>query len=303
MANSDDLVRAAAFQWLREQVDRHGDVLPRPLLAAGFDFAGHRVPMLGPQGIFKPRIMATPLSITTAFDGPYSDVIGPNGLEYRYRGTDPRHHDNVGLRTLMKDRAPLVYFHALVPGKYLAWWPVYVVGDDPGRLTFTVAVDDASMATAVPNDRGHSVADDEVARIRRQYVTTIATRRVHQAAFRERVIRAYREACALCRLRHVELLDAAHIIPDSDPDGDPEIRNGLALCKLHHAAYDRQFLAIRPDYVVVVREDILRESDGPVLRHGLQGVHNQAIHIPTRTSEQPDKALLERRYESFLATV
>ena len=40
---------------------------------------------------------------------------------------------------------------------------------------------------------------------------------------------------ALCRLRHQELLDAAHITPDGDAEGEPVISNGVALCKLHHA--------------------------------------------------------------------
>jgi hypothetical protein len=41
----------------------------------------------------------------------------------------------------------------------------------------------------------------------------------------------------------VELLDAAHILPDGHPKGEPVVPNGLALCKLHHAAFDRQRLA------------------------------------------------------------
>jgi putative restriction endonuclease len=40
----------------------------------------------------------------------------------------------------MTDRVPLVYFHGLMPGKYIAAWPVFVVGDDPGALMFTVAL-------------------------------------------------------------------------------------------------------------------------------------------------------------------
>ena len=55
---------------------------------------------------------------------------------------------------------------------------------------------------------------------------------------------AYHGACAVCSLRHVELLDAAHIIEDKDENGLPELPNGLSLCKIHHAAYDRRFLGI-----------------------------------------------------------
>jgi predicted restriction endonuclease len=41
---------------------------------------------------------------------------------------------------------------------------------------------------------------------------------------------------------HAALLDAAHIILDTEPQGEPTVRNGLALCKIHHAAYDRKGL-------------------------------------------------------------
>lgn len=41
---NDARVRAAAFEWLREQVVRHGDVLPRDLLAQGFELDEIRKP-------------------------------------------------------------------------------------------------------------------------------------------------------------------------------------------------------------------------------------------------------------------
>ena len=54
------------------------------------------VPLVGPQGIFKPRVLdEAPLSATTAPNGPYDDSFDPDGLlRYRYRGTDPNHHVN-----------------------------------------------------------------------------------------------------------------------------------------------------------------------------------------------------------------
>lgn len=47
----DARVRAAAFAWLEEQVERHPYVLPRSLLAEGFVLGNIRVPLVGPQGI------------------------------------------------------------------------------------------------------------------------------------------------------------------------------------------------------------------------------------------------------------
>jgi putative restriction endonuclease len=297
-------IRLAAFDWLQAQVDRYGDTLPRALLAEGFDLDGERVPLVGPQGIFKPRQLSEiPLSITTAPKGPYSDRFGADGLlRYAYRGENPLHHENVGLRRAIADRAPLVYFHGLVPGKYLAAWPVFVVGDSPQSLTFTVALDDArhvGVGLGAEHDP-HAVADSGTDG-RRVYITATFRRRLHQEAFRERVLRAYQEQCALCRLRHEELLDAAHIVPDSDPEGEPIVPNGLALCKLHHAAYDRYFLTVRPDYVIEVRQAVLDEEDGPMLLHGLKGLHDQRIVLPRSLQLRPDPARLERRYRRFRA--
>lgn len=141
---TDSYIRRAAFDWLSQQLALHGDVLPRNVLAQGFDFRGERVPLLGPQGIFKPRIMGVPLSITTIPSGPYEDGFSTDGLlRYRYRGTNPEHVDNRGLRHAMLHRIPLVYFFRIVKAKYLAVWPVFIVGDNPETLTFMVEVDDA----------------------------------------------------------------------------------------------------------------------------------------------------------------
>ena len=295
----DAAVRNAAFDWLRAQVEHHGDVLPRTLLAAGFTLNGVRVPLLGPQGIFKPKVLsAAPLSITTAPDGPYDDAFGPNDLlRYRYRGSDPDHPDNRRVRVAMRERLPLIYFHGVMPGKYVAAWPVFVVGDDRPGLTFTIAVDDARHIWSETVDRGTAVRDD-LEGGRRQYVTAAVRQRLHQRAFRERVLDAYRHQCAFCRFRHAELLDAAHIVPDAE-EGEPTVRNGLALCRLHHAAFDRYFLGVRPDYVVQVRPDLLDEKDGPTLVHGIQALHGARIAVPRKAALRPDAHFLERRYDTF----
>lgn len=212
--------------------------------------------------------MDLPLSITTIADGPYDDSIGADDLlHYRYRGKDPNHPDNVGLRELMRTRNPLIYFHALMPGRYYALWPVYVVGDDPKALTFNVAVDDHNLARLAAGERTDRIADDTETTIRRRYITATTRQRVHQAAFRERILEAYKEQCTLCRLRHRELLDASHIIPDLEEGGEPVVTNGLALCKLHHTAFDAFFLSIRPDYVIEIRERCMaRRSSCPGAR-------------------------------------
>lgn len=296
----DARVRAATFEWLSEQVVRHGDVLPRQVLEKGLELDGVRVPVLGPQGIFKPRVLTeVPLSITTSPDGPYDDAFGTDGLlRYRYRGRDPNHPDNRGLRSSMENRLPLVYLHGIAPGRYVATWPVFVVNDDPANLVFSIAVDDATYSKGIEGATAALALNDGDS-ARRAYITASVRVRLHQRVFRERVLAAYRHQCAFCRLRHVELLDAAHIVPDAAPEGEPVVRNGLALCALHHTAFDRFFIGLRLDYTIEVRDDIRKGRDGPTLVHAIQALHDNRIVLPRSESHKPDPKLVAMRYKMF----
>jgi len=296
----DFQVRLAAFNWLSEQVNSHGeDVLPRKLLGQGFEFQDQRIPLLGPQGIFKPKMLELPLSITTAPKGPYDDYFGKDDfLIYRYRGINPNHRDNVGLRKIFEQKRPLIYFHGIEPSKYLAVWPVYVIADDPKNLAFKVTVDDSLPAIEYANT-GVSHQISEVSDARHAYLTGTVKVRLYQRAFREKVLDAYRSQCSFCRLKHRELLDAAHIIPDNFPEGEPIITNGIALCKLHHSAYDSFILGVTPDYVIQVREDVLDEEDGPMLQYGLKGLHQTKLILPNSKNNWPSKDALEWKYDRF----
>jgi putative restriction endonuclease len=292
------LVRLAAFHRLEELERVHGDVLPWSVLREGFIFGSEQLLFMGPQGIFKPALMHLPLSITTSpekpgVSRPYDDELGEDGfLRYRYRGRDPQHRDNRGVRDCFREGLPLIYFHGVGPGLYQALRPVYIHADDPGSLTFTVAIDDPQMLAP---DLRPAVIDEA----RRRYTTRLAVQRLHQAAFRQKVLVAYRTSCAICRLRHVQLLDAAHILADSHPRGHPVVPNGLALCKIHHAAYDANIVGIRTDLVVEVSEKVLREVDGPMLRYGLQEAHGSRLIVPRRAQDRPEPEFLEERYAEF----
>jgi len=142
-----------------------------------------------------------------------------------------------------------------------------------------VAIDDQIGAPAA-----RQFNDPAALTARRQYVTAVVRQRVHQRGFRRRVLRAYQQCCAICRLRHDELLEAAHILPDGHPLGEPVIPNGLALCKLHHAAFDRYLIGVTPDLEVTVRLDVLEDSAG-------QGPYLGARRPPQTQSRLPGRAL------------
>lgn len=264
-----------------------------------FQFEGRPFPLVDNQlGIRKPRQLAAALSILTTFTSdrqraPYEDVLGPDMLlRYKYEGTDPDRYTNVGLRRAYQTQVPLIWFVGVQQGLYVPVFPVWIVADEPDLLQVAVALDE---------DQRRLVQGGTISPIERSYAARISKQRLHQPIFRQRVIQAYRTSCAMCRLRHRSLLDAAHIIPDREDRGIPAVSNGLALCKIHHAAYDENIIGVRPDLHVEVRTDILDEIDGPMLKHGLQEMNGRPLTLPLHRADHPNADAIEERYERFRA--
>nr|WP_284711229.1 HNH endonuclease [Brevibacterium sp. XM4083] len=179
------------------------------------------------------------------------------------------------------------------PARYQVIAPVYIVAEEPRQQQFAfTAAEDAVAAFEL-----ESSVHEEVTR---RYLQRLAKVRVHQPAFRSIVLSAYENRCTICNLGHPGLLDAAHIVPDRDEGGIAAVTNGLAMCKIHHAAFDHNFLGIRPDSVVEIRHDLLKEVDGPMLRHGLQELHGRRLmKVPAHRRDRPKRELLETKYEEF----
>ena len=73
-------------------------------------------------------------------------------------------------------------------------------------------------------------------------------------AFRRKILEIYDHQCSACGLRiklpvaqDISFIDAAHLIPFSESRNDHPT-NGLALCKNHHWAMDRNLIAPCPDH-------------------------------------------------------
>lgn len=278
--------------------------MTREQMAAGFEFEGEPVPLaLQARGIWKPGRLGprgAALSITTASvraggKPRYDDQIGSDGwFEYRYQGTDPNAADNRAVRRAMELGRPLIYFYGIGPGVYDAIQPVYVMEDDPAALTFRIAAD----STGIGDPRLMRGGGEAPLKA---YATATVKVRLHQRRFRQLVLSAYGERCTVCRLHHAELLDAAHILEDRDERGNPEVPNGLALCGVHHGAFDANLMGISPDRRIHIRKDVLQETDGPMLRHGLQEMHGAMIRVPRRREWQPKPEYLEERFGRFKA--
>ena len=274
-------------------------------LDQGFEFEGERIRFWDPRrGIWRPRQLGrdgAALTIVTAPLKPgrqprYDDQVGSASgqLLYRYEGDDRDHWTNAAVRRAFHEGRPLIYLYGIVPGKYEPLFPCVVVGDEPGDLAFHLMAERAGVL--VTPAEGPTGPTPE-----RAYATAEVKVRLHQRRFRELVVSAYQVTCAMCALRHDQLLDAAHILPDRDERGRPEIPNGLCLCKIHHAAYDTNIVGVDTGYRIHVRRDVLEEEDGPMLKHGLQNLDGEAILRPRSRGLWPRGEYLEERFGRFRA--
>jgi putative restriction endonuclease len=288
------------MRWLTVRTNDGADPISSADIA-DFTFLGEPFRLVGAQqGIWKPASFAAAFSIRTKYTRPgqtppYEDTVGPDGLlRYKWRGTDAGHFENRALREAMRRQVPLIWFYGVGRATYQAVFPVFLLWEEPDRHQFVIDPDVA---------KGLVSAASPVEEQLRRYILRETKQRLHQPVFRSTVLRAYRQRCAVCSLNHPELLDAAHIIADRKEAGIASVRNGLALCKIHHAAFDKRILGIAPNLIVEIRQDILDEVDGPMLRHGLQGRHGERLMaMPASRTEWPDPTLLESAYERFRAS-
>lgn len=301
-------VRLATFDHLRRLRESNDGAVPSGLLAERLHVDGIGIAIMSQQqGIHRPAQLDAALTLKTSAANPYDDGIDAGELgiiRYHYRDpATPGHRairmaeaDNRAVRTAMANQLPVAYLMGVDKGWYLPFAPVNVIGDDQAAREFRVDLTELGGVDLAPLSSLPDLAAEAPAR---QYQVREVKYRVHQARFRQMVLKAYRTACGMCSLRHSELLDAAHILEDAG-GGEPEVSNGIALCKIHHAAFDRHILGVRPDTLEVhVRKDVLAEVDGPMLQYGLQSMHGRTLTVPRRPADRPSAVALEARWDRF----
>ncbi len=157
------------------------------------------------------------------------------------------------------------------------------------------AVEVMNMLAATPEEERQfidSSADENQATRRHEIVQIV--RAYRDARFRPAVMRAYNRRCAICQYA-MKLVDAAHIIPVSDPHSTDEITNGIALCGVHHTAYDTGLLGIQSNYRIIVNPQQEHRLAELRLGNGLpdfKGRLPQAITLPSVIETRPDPAKL-----------
>lgn len=290
-------IRQDIFRWLEgQEVEFGGYEFRREFLRTAYSYQGTSIALMDRQnGIWNPAGFGSTLSITKTLTTPYADDVDGAVQRYSYERLPGRpllSGRNLKLRLAAAAGEPLILFQEIRPSLYLPRYPVYIVRDDPNSGYVDIALDESLRLLEDPL---------RFAAHQREYAERVVEVRLHQKSFRSRVLHAYQARCAVCTLAHPELLDAAHITPDGEVDSTADVDNGLSLCKLHHAAYDRKIIGIDPEHRVHVRRDVLVEVGGPMLRHGIQRVEGQILHVPRSVREQPDPDRLQRRFIEFSA--
>jgi len=107
-------IRSSLFLWLKQRETQNGGIFLRTELVNDFTINNNRITLIGPTGIWTPKGFEIPISIATTSKGPYNDGFSTDGiLTYKYRGANPNHRDNLGLKKAYLNRTPLVYFHSV----------------------------------------------------------------------------------------------------------------------------------------------------------------------------------------------
>lgn len=131
---------------------------------------------------------------------------------------------------------------------------------------------------------------------RRRFGVSSTRRALRDANFKGRVLTAYSNACAMCGVQ-LRLVDAAHILPAAHPDSTDETSNGIALCALHHRAYDRGLITFDTRYRTHRKGTMEDEIMAANLDRGLADFQARLfpmIEVPPARPDRPSFAFIEQ---------
>ncbi|MDP2126019.1 MAG: HNH endonuclease [Pseudohongiella sp.] len=297
-------ITSAAFERISWLERLYGDDIPWNAIEHGFDLQNERI-LLGTkaEGIFKPRQMQRGvLSIKTTKPRPgrdniYDDQETTEGFfRYELKRGHPKQGSNRYLWEAMEDGMPFVYFHAIAPGRYKAIWPCFVTKIHEAEMFCEVVVGDSLLA----RNKNPSAVEYPLSNApARAYAVRETRVRLHQATFRANVLSAYKNRCALSGLPLPELLEAAHITPDTFAHSSTEVSNGITMTRLHHRAYDSNLIGITSEFKIVVGRSIKEQSDIPILSM-LKKLDGGSLVLPKELQLQPNRDRLAERFNEFL---
>lgn len=139
------------------------------------------------------------------------------------------------------------------------------------------------------------VEPSEVPAPRRKVMTT-TLRLLRDRRFSQNVLDAYRHKCAFCGLQ-LKLLDAAHILPVAHPDSHDQVTNGVALCALHHRAYDSSLITFDGSYRIRVNENQVANLRSEGRSGGIAGLRSAlrpSLLLPQKKASRPSATMIQK---------
>ena len=251
-------------------------------------------------------------------EGPYSDSVTQGRFEYIGEGLEgDQSEDSPGNSALIDARSsdiPIHFFYKRAEGEDREYQGLVDVVDyefqqQGGRevLVFTLEhreqsdepepseeeVEEERTELQQATDTDPQLRDDT-----EEY--TESRRRARDAAFTQLVREAYDMQCAICGSERESPdgnpeVEAAHIYPKRE-GGSDDVRNGIALCKLHHWAFDSGWLSLTDGYEMLVEEAPDRNG-----YHEFKQLEDKQIQLPDEEEAQPHPMFLEqhRRLHGF----
>ncbi len=114
--------------------------------------------------------------------------------------------------------------------------------------------------------------------------------------FKTWVLEAYEKSCCICE-RQLGIIQAAHIIPHSEPDCPNTVQNGLAMCIEHHRLYDDGLLLPGPDQTLIFnngRAEYLRQTGQGSGLDEIAALSENQYTVPDDRGLKPLNEYLER---------
>lgn len=129
--------------------------------------------------------------------------------------------------------------------------------------------------------------------------TAIIRQRVNQSFFRSAVMSAYNFKCCISGVNTPQLVEACHIVDWSEyPNNRTNPKNGLCMNSFFHKAYDKYLLAISPDLLIIVSEELFQSATEESFFNYLKEINGRKILTPDKFF--PQRELLALHYNKFI---
>lgn len=128
----------------------------------------------------------------------------------------------------------------------------------------------------------------------------VIKQRVNQSFFRQAVITSYDGHCCISGIGNPQLLEACHIVGwAQDEHNRTNPRNGLCMNPFFHKAYDNYFIAITPDLLIDISEELISKTTDGEFKNYLKNLSGKEITKPSRFL--PQQELLDIHYNEYKA--